>query len=110
MNSNLQAGIIAGGKETKGRQTVFLTPLDPFWEMKQKKNAMMIYQFQEKWTKSKRNVSQGAVCWVNLAKAQEQVLQFLQTRSHAIIFHDSVPADCIEKWYAFEETKFCIRG
>ena len=47
--------------------------------------------------KSKWKHSQGAVYWIHLAKAQEKGLTFLQTRSHAIFVHDSVPADCIEK-------------
>ena len=40
---------------------------------------------------------QDAVHWIHLARAPEKGLQFWQTRSHAIIVHDSVPADCIEK-------------
>ena len=31
--------------------------------------------------------------WIHLSRAQEKGLQFWQTRSHAIIVHDSVPAD-----------------
>ena len=48
--------------------------------------------------KKKWKVSQGAVCWVKLEKAQEKWLQFRHTRSHAVCpVFDSVRADCIEK-------------
>ena len=65
VNPILQAGLIAGGKDTEeGRQTVFFTRLDFFLE---------------------------------LASAQEKRLKFWQTRSHAVIVDDPVPAECIEK-------------
>ena len=47
--------------------------------------------------KSKWKVSEDAVYWIHLARAQEKKLKFWQTRSRAIVVHDSVPADCIEK-------------
>ena len=42
-------------------------------------------------------VYQNAVCWINLRSAQDEGLAFWQTRSNAIILHNSVPADCLEK-------------
>ena len=45
--------------------------------------------------KSKSNFSQDAVYWITLVRAQEKELQFWQTRSHIIIVHDAVPADCM---------------
>ena len=42
-------------------------------------------------------VHQNAVHWVNLRMAQQKGLTFYQTLSNAIILHDSVPADYIEK-------------
>ena len=47
--------------------------------------------------KTKWEYSQDAADWIHLAKAQEKGLKFWQTRSHAIIVHDSMPVDCIEK-------------
>ena len=41
--------------------------------------------------------SQDAIHWVNSGKAQDEGSQFWRTRSHAIIFCGSVPADCIRK-------------
>ena len=41
--------------------------------------------------------AQDAVYWIHLAKAQEQCITFLQTKSHAISAHKTVPLDCIER-------------
>ena len=83
-----------------------------------KKNTMMITQFLKKvhnhshW---KRN--QDATYWVKRSRAQDQGLQFWQTKSHAIIVHSPVPADCIHRvisqneeipknpWLTFEQFK-----
>ena len=43
----------------------------------------------------KRN--QDAVYWIKLSRAQDQGLQFWQTKSYAIIVHGPVPAVCIYK-------------
>ena len=46
---------------------------------------------------SKWKTTQDAVCWVNLTRAQDKGLRFCQTRSHAAIVYNCVPADCIYK-------------
>ena len=73
--------------------------LTPLVGIQKKKNLIMITQLLKKkvhyhshW---KRN--QDAVYWVKLSRAQEQGLQFWQTKSHAIVVHSPVPADCIYK-------------
>ena len=40
---------------------------------------------------------QNAVFWVKLSRAQDLGLQFWQTKSNAIIVHQSVPHQCIER-------------
>ena len=40
---------------------------------------------------------QNTVYWCNLNLAQERGLLFYQTRSHAIVLYDTLPAVCIEK-------------
>ena len=40
---------------------------------------------------------QNTVCWSNLRVAQKKGLTFNQTRSGAIILHNTLPAACIEK-------------
>ena len=52
---------------------------------------------------------QDVVCWIHFGQGTKQGLRFWHARYHAIIFEKSVPADCIEKWYAFKETKLYIR-
>ena len=50
LKSILDAGLFAGGKESKeGRQTVIFTPLDP-GEMRLEKNSKVTYQKAEKST------------------------------------------------------------
>ena len=44
--------------------------------------------------KSKWKDTQDAVCWINLAEHKTKGLRFWQTRSHAVIAYNSVPADC----------------
>ena len=42
-------------------------------------------------------VSQDAVYWVDICRAQRMRSQFFQTRSHEIILCDTLPPICIEK-------------
>ena len=48
-------------------------------------------------SRSKWRPSQDAVYWVNLARVQDEGLQFWQTRSNAIVVYISVPPECIYK-------------
>ena len=93
----VQVGIFAGGKDTKeGRQTVFLTALDPqgLWT----RGGVSRFIETTKGTMQKASGNfQDAIYWINLRRAQDKGLTFWQTWSHAVIFYDSVPADCIEK-------------
>ena len=99
IQSNLEKGLIPGGKESdKGRQIVFFKPLDPFGgdsdeaELRDGHTVPQRVHYHSHW---KRN--QNAVYWVKLSRAQDQGLQLWQTKSHAIIVHDLVPAECIFK-------------
>ena len=40
---------------------------------------------------------QNTVCWVDIKLAQKKGLKFYQTRSNAIILHNTLPAYCIPK-------------
>ena len=87
----------AGGKDAKeGRQTVFCTALDSMSnepdEEYQDLTRPRGVQYKCKWI-----LHQAAIYWINLRKVQYKGLKFWQTRSHAIILYDSVPADCTEK-------------
>ena len=80
--------------------------------MRLKKNSMVTFlKLRTVPYQSKYKYSQDVVYWIHVAKTQEKTLKFWQTRSHAIIAHDSVSADCIEKkWYPRMEWKLCIKG
>ena len=98
VNSILQAGLIAGGKDTEEwRQTVFFTPSDPTGDETEEE-----YDDLTKTTKStvqdKRKNSLDAIHWVNEEKSTDKGLQSWQTRSHAITLNDSVPATSSENY------------
>ena len=61
-----------------------------------KKNPVMIAQFLKKvHYHSHWKHNQDAVYWVKLSRAQDQGLQFWQTKSHVIVVRSLVPAACI---------------
>ena len=50
------------------------------------------------WYKQKTwKVHQDTVCWVDIQLAQRKGLKFHQTRSNAVILHETLPAYCISK-------------
>ena len=78
-----------------GRQTIF-TPLNLFGDNPDEEepsddlsNPGKAHDY------SKCKNTQDAVCWVNLARAQDKGLRFWQTKSNAAIVYNSVRADCI---------------
>ena len=61
-----------------------------------KKNTVMIKLFFNKCANTViGNIIEMPFYWVQLSRAQDQGLQFWQTKSHAIIVHSPVPAGCI---------------
>ena len=48
-------------------------------------------------TKILGDLIKNTVYWCNLKLAQKKGLQFYQTRSHAIVLYNTLPAICIEK-------------
>ena len=95
MQSVLESGLFPDGKENdKARQAVFFTPLNPFGENPDEEKTHDNYKISQKvhhhsyW---KRN--RDAAYWIKLSRAQDQGLQFWQTKSFSIITHDSVLGD-----------------
>ena len=97
IRSILENGLISGGRESdKGRQTVFFPPLDPSGGDSDEEEHRDDYTVPQKvHHHSHWKHNQDAVCWVKLSRAQDQGLQFWQTKSHAIMSHSPVPAGCI---------------
>ena len=83
-------GLVPGGKESKGgRQTIFFTPLNPFGGDSDEEEEpcddytfAQIVHYHSSWKRD-----QDAVYWVKLSRAQDQELQFWQTKSHASRLH-----------------------
>ena len=90
--------MIPGGENLSNRQTVFFLPLDPMDKNHEDPdtidlNAPRHAQYMHKaWKKH-----QNTVYWVDINLAQRKGLKFYQTRSNAIILHETLPAYCIPK-------------
>ena len=98
LHSIVNSGLIPGGQNLSNRQTVFFLPVDPM--DKEHKDPDVIdlsvprrAQYLHKaW---KRH--QDSVYGVDINLAIEKGLKFYQTRSNAIILHETLPAYCIPK-------------
>ena len=99
-NSRLTAG---GQNSSRERQTVFFTAVNPMhknhkdpYDIDLEAPRLAWYK-QTKWRKH-----QDTVYWVDTQLAQQKRLKFYQTRSNAIILHDTLPAYCIPKAVVLE--------
>ena len=98
LHSIINSGLILGGQILSNRQTVFFLPVDP--TDKEHKGPDMIdlgaprlaQNMHKAWKKH-----QNTVYWVDINLAQKTGLKFCQTRSNAIILHETLPAYCIPK-------------
>ena len=93
-----QVWIDRGRKDArKGRQWVFFTTVNPMCENQVTYQNCDVTQPRVIPYKTKWMVYQNAVYCANLPVALKKGLTYYQTRSNAIILHDSVPADCIAR-------------
>ena len=98
LDSIINSGLIPGGQNLNNRQTVFFLPVDPMDKNLKDLDtidleAPRLAQFMRKaW---KRH--QDEVYWVDIKLALKKGLKFDQTRSNAIILHETLPAYCIPK-------------
>ena len=79
------------------RQTVFILFVDPMDKNHKDPDTIDLNkprhaQYKQKWKKH-----QNTVCWVDINLALRKGLKFYQTRSNAIILHETLPAYCIPK-------------
>ena len=98
LHSITNSGLIPGGQHLRNRQTVFFLPVDPM-DKKHKdpdtvdlngpRHAQYIHKAYKK--------HQNTVSWVDINLALNKGLKFYQTRSNAIILHETLPACCIPK-------------
>ena len=98
LHSIINSGLIAGGQNSsRERQTVFLTVVNPMNKDHRDPRELdltkpRLASYKQKW---KRH--QDTVYWVDIQLAQRKGLKFYQTRSHAFILYDTLPASCISK-------------
>ena len=99
LNSIERNGLIPGRKSfKKGRQALFFTVTNPMeddngvGETPCDLTKPRMAPYKNTWTRL-----QYTVCWCNLKLAQGKGLQFYQTRSHAVVLYNTLPAACFEK-------------
>ena len=97
-HSILNTGLILGGQNLNNRQTVFFLLVDPMDKNHKDPdtidlNAPRHAQYLHKAWKRHHD----AVYWVDINLALMKGLKFYQTRSNAIILHETLPAYCIPK-------------
>ena len=98
LHSIINSGLIPGGQHLSNRQTVFFLPVDPMDKEHKDPDtndlgAPRLAQYMHKAWKKHQNM----VYWVDIKLAQKKGLKFYQTRSNAIILHETLPTYCIPK-------------
>ena len=97
--SILGHGLIPGGKEKDNdRQSVFLTPTNPFGndpEEEEPHDDFTVPQKVPHVTRWKHD--ENAVHWIRIPRAQDQGLELWQTKTFAIMTHATTPGDCIDR-------------
>ena len=87
------SGLISEGHILSNRQTVFFTSVDPMNKEHKDPEEINLNAPRLVWHKQKiwKN-HQNTVYWVDIKLAQKKGFKFYQTRSNAIILHDTLPA------------------
>ena len=98
LHTIINSGLIRGGHNLSNRQTVFLLLVDSVDKEHKDPDtidleAPRLAQHMHKAWKKHRN----SVYWVDTNVALRKGLKFYQTRSNAIILHETLPAYCIPK-------------
>ena len=89
-------GLLPGGVSLRtGRQAVFFTVVNPMDN--QDGLGETCHKQESRHTKKSWKRFQNTVCWCNLKLAQQKGLQFYQTRSNAVILHDTLLAEVMQK-------------
>ena len=102
--------LLPGGKSSKrGRQAVFFTavnPMEDVFGMRETPCELTkprIAPYKNTWKRL-----QNTVFWCNVKLAQETSLQFYQTRSHAVVLCNTLPAACIEKAVCVKKSRWAL--
>ena len=100
LHSIINSGLIPGGQNSSKRQTVFFLPVNPMdKEHKDPETidleAPRLARYMQK--ACMEETSKNTVYWIDINLALKKGLKFYQTRSNAIILHETLPAYCIPK-------------
>ena len=94
----INSGLILGGQSLSNRQTVFFLLVDAMDKNHNDPDTIDFAQYMHNaWKKH-----QNAVYWVDIHLALKKGLKFYQTRSNAIVLHETLPAYCIPKVVGME--------
>ena len=103
LHSIISSGLIPGRQNLSNRQTVFFLSVDPMDREHKDPDTIdlgaprLAQYMQTAWKKH-----QNTVYWVDINLALKTGLKFHQTRSNAIILHETRPAYCIPKLVQME--------
>ena len=98
LHSIINSGLIPGGQILSNRQTVFFLSVDPMdknhkdpdtIDLNEPRHAQYMHKTWKK--------HQNTVYWIDINLALKKGLKFCQTRSNAIILHETLPTYCIPK-------------
>ena len=110
-HSIINSGLIPGGQKLSNRQTVFFLPVDPMDKEHKDPDtidvgAPRLAQLMHKaWKKH-----QNTVYWVDINLALKKGLKFYQTRSNAIILHETLQFSVhrTENWRSQIRENICV--
>ena len=103
LHSIINSGLIPGGQNLSKRQTVFFLSVDPMdKEHKDPETIDLEASRLARYMHTAWKKHQNTVYWVDIRLAQKKGLKFYQTRSNAIILHNTLPAYCIPKTIQME--------
>ena len=110
MHSIIASGLIVGRKNYgRYRQTVLFAAVDLIdknWVDQEEQHDLTqprYAAYKQTWT-----ISQDAIFCVDICRAQKMGLKFFQTRSNAIILHDTLPPICIDRVVSRKTMKSCF--
>ena len=98
LHSIVNSGLIPGGQNLSKRQTEFFTSVDPMNKEDKDPDENDLNTPRLSWYKQKVwKQHQNTVYWVDTKLAHKKGFKFYQTRSNAIILHDTLPGCFIPK-------------
>ena len=96
LHSMINSGLIPGGQNLSNRQYSFFLLVDPTDKEHKDPDTINLEAPRLAWYMHKAwKKHQNTVYWVDINLAQRKGLKFYQTRSKAIILHETLPACCI---------------